>query len=131
MARILTSRSGRRCASGSTQASHADFAAAEAPGAGGRRAAGLTLRPRNGRARPGRWRAGVSFTPTPLAEASAGLPINGLVWMGDAAFMRGQIRQKAGRWLRAACKLKIGGLDFAAELAAAGRNPGRSRCPPS
>ncbi len=46
----------------------------------------------------------------------AGLPINGLVWMGDAAFMRQQIEEKLAAGYRC-LKLKIGGLDFATELA--------------
>ncbi|QKG55667.1 o-succinylbenzoate synthase [Hymenobacter sp. BRD128] len=46
----------------------------------------------------------------------AGLPINGLVWMGDAAFMREQIRQKLAAGY-ACLKVKIGSLDWATELA--------------
>jgi o-succinylbenzoate synthase len=45
----------------------------------------------------------------------AGLPINGLVWMGDAAFMREQIRQKLAAGY-ACLKVKIGSLDWATEL---------------
>ncbi len=45
----------------------------------------------------------------------APLPINGLVWMGDAAFMREQISQKLAAGY-SCLKLKIGGLDFATEL---------------
>ena len=55
-----------------------------------------------------------------FSEYRAGIPINGLIWMGDAAFMQEQIEQK----LRAgySClKLKIGGLDFASELAILGQ----------
>ncbi len=44
------------------------------------------------------------------------LPINGLVWMGDVGFMRDQIRQKLEAGY-SCLKLKIGALDFAAELA--------------
>ena len=44
------------------------------------------------------------------------LPINGLVWMGDVGFMREQIREKLAAGY-ACLKLKIGALDFAAELA--------------
>ncbi|TPG66574.1 o-succinylbenzoate synthase [Hymenobacter nivis] len=50
-----------------------------------------------------------------FAEGRAGLPINGLVWMGDAAFMRRQIEEKLAAGYRC-LKLKIGGLDFATEL---------------
>ena len=44
------------------------------------------------------------------------LPINGLVWMGDAAFMREQIQQKLEAGY-SCLKLKIGSLDFDTELA--------------
>ncbi|GAC1367657.1 MAG: o-succinylbenzoate synthase [Hymenobacter sp.] len=50
-----------------------------------------------------------------FSQGRAALPINGLVWMGDAAFMREQIRQKLAAGYRC-LKLKIGGLDFATEL---------------
>jgi O-succinylbenzoate synthase len=50
-----------------------------------------------------------------FSQGDAGLPINGLVWMGDAAFMREQIRQKLAAGY-ACLKVKIGSLDFAAEL---------------
>jgi o-succinylbenzoate synthase len=51
-----------------------------------------------------------------FSQGKAGLPINGLVWMGDAAFMREQIRQKLAAGY-ACLKVKIGSLDFATELA--------------
>lgn len=51
-----------------------------------------------------------------FSEGRAGIPINGLVWMGDAGFMRAQIRQKLAAGY-SCLKLKIGSLDFAAELA--------------
>jgi O-succinylbenzoate synthase len=51
-----------------------------------------------------------------FSQGQAGLPINGLVWMGDAAFMRAQIRQKLAAGY-ACLKVKIGSLDFATELA--------------
>jgi len=51
-----------------------------------------------------------------FSQGEAGLPINGLVWMGDAAFMREQIRQKLAAGY-ACLKVKIGSLDFATELA--------------
>jgi O-succinylbenzoate synthase len=50
-----------------------------------------------------------------FSQGRAGLPINGLVWMGDAAFMREQIRQKLAAGY-ACLKVKIGSLDFATEL---------------
>ena len=51
-----------------------------------------------------------------FSQGQAGLPINGLVWMGDAPFMRAQIRQKLAAGY-ACLKVKIGSLDFATELA--------------
>ena len=51
-----------------------------------------------------------------FSEGQAGIPINGLVWMGDAGFMREQIRQKLAAGY-SCLKLKIGSLDFATELA--------------
>ncbi|RZK61036.1 MAG: o-succinylbenzoate synthase [Hymenobacter sp.] len=51
-----------------------------------------------------------------FAQGQASIPINGLVWMGDAAFMRAQIRQKLAAGY-SCLKLKIGSLDFATELA--------------
>lgn len=50
-----------------------------------------------------------------FSRGRAALPINGLVWMGDAAFMREQIQQKLAAGY-SCLKLKIGGLDFATEL---------------
>jgi O-succinylbenzoate synthase len=50
-----------------------------------------------------------------FSQGEAGLPINGLVWMGDAAFMREQIRQKLAAGY-GCLKVKIGSLDFATEL---------------
>ena len=51
-----------------------------------------------------------------FSQGRADLPINGLVWMGDAPFMRAQIRQKLAAGY-SCLKLKIGSLDFATELA--------------
>ena len=51
-----------------------------------------------------------------FATGRAALPINGLVWMGDAAFMREQIQQKLAAGY-SCLKLKIGSLDFETELA--------------
>ena len=45
--------------------------------------------------------------PSQFTESKAGIPINGLIWMGDAAFMKTQIREKLDR--KFSClKLKIG-----------------------
>ncbi|PJJ61119.1 o-succinylbenzoate synthase [Hymenobacter chitinivorans] len=52
---------------------------------------------------------------TPFSRGQAGIPINGLVWMGDAAFMREQIQKKLADGY-SCLKLKIGGIDFATEL---------------
>lgn len=49
-----------------------------------------------------------------FARAEAGIPINGLVWMGDQAFMEQQITQKLSEGYTC-LKLKIGGLDFNVE----------------
>ena len=51
-----------------------------------------------------------------FSQGTATLPINGLVWMGDAAFMREQIQEKLAAGY-SCLKLKIGSLDFATELA--------------
>lgn len=53
---------------------------------------------------------------TGFSRGEDGIPINGLVWMGDAAFMREQIEKKLTEGY-SCLKLKIGGLDFATELA--------------
>ena len=52
--------------------------------------------------------------PTAFLEGRP-IPINGLIWMGDAAFMEEQIAQKLAEGYRC-LKLKIGALDFEAEL---------------
>jgi o-succinylbenzoate synthase len=51
-----------------------------------------------------------------FGRGQAGIPINGLVWMGDAAFMREQIKQKLAAGY-SCLKVKIGSLDFGTELA--------------
>ena len=53
--------------------------------------------------------------PSNLTDHKNGIPINGLIWMGEAAFMREQIRQKLKDGFRC-IKMKIGALDFAQEL---------------
>lgn len=52
---------------------------------------------------------------TPFSRGEAALPINGLIWMGDAGFMREQIARKLAEGY-SCLKLKIGALDFATEL---------------
>ncbi|WP_400190286.1 o-succinylbenzoate synthase [Hymenobacter sp. B81] len=51
-----------------------------------------------------------------FSRGEQGLPINGLVWMGEADFMQEQIQQKLAEGYRC-LKLKIGGLDFDTECA--------------
>ena len=52
---------------------------------------------------------------SPFSEGKAGIPINGLVWMGDKAFMQKQIGEKIAAGYRC-IKLKVGALDFDTEL---------------
>lgn len=50
-----------------------------------------------------------------FSEGKAGIPINGLVWMGDKTFMQQQIREKINTGYRC-IKLKVGALNFDTEL---------------
>jgi len=50
-----------------------------------------------------------------FAKGSAAIPINGLIWMGTADFMREQIEQKLQQGY-SCLKLKIGAIDFETEL---------------
>lgn len=50
-----------------------------------------------------------------FSTGKAGIPINGLVWMGDKAFMQKQIREKIDADYRC-IKLKVGAIDFETEL---------------
>ncbi|SFF89733.1 o-succinylbenzoate synthase [Pontibacter chinhatensis] len=50
-----------------------------------------------------------------FSRGEKGIPINGLVWMGDRAFMQQQIEQKLNDGYTC-LKLKIGSLDFKTEL---------------
>ncbi len=52
---------------------------------------------------------------TEFSKGTAGILINGLVWMGDKAFMQKQIREKIAAGYRC-IKLKVGALDFETEL---------------
>jgi len=52
---------------------------------------------------------------TEFSKGAAGILINGLVWMGDKAFMQKQIREKITAGYRC-IKLKVGALDFETEL---------------
>ena len=53
---------------------------------------------------------------TPFSRGEQGIPINGLVWMGTFEEMRQRIEQKLQQGFRC-IKLKIGAIDFDAELA--------------
>jgi len=55
------------------------------------------------------------FGNTDFTSGSVGIPINGLVWMGDKAFMKKQIKQKIEAGYRC-IKLKIGAINFEDEL---------------
>ncbi len=53
--------------------------------------------------------------PSAFTEGREGIPINGLIWMGDTGFMKRQIREKLEAGFRC-IKLKIGAIDFEKEL---------------
>lgn len=53
--------------------------------------------------------------PSEFIKGKASIPINGLIWMGDAAFMKQQIQAKLSEGFRC-LKLKIGAIDFQTEL---------------
>ncbi len=53
--------------------------------------------------------------PSEFTESLKSIPINGLVWMGDEAFMKEQIEEKIAAGF-SCIKLKIGALDFDKEL---------------
>lgn len=53
--------------------------------------------------------------PSTFTEGKRGIPINGLVWMGDKAFMQKQIREKIAAGFHC-IKLKVGAIDFDTEL---------------
>ena len=52
---------------------------------------------------------------TDFTRGKTGIPINGLVWMGDKDFMFKQIKEKIEQGYRC-IKLKIGSIDFETEL---------------
>ncbi|NDV67409.1 o-succinylbenzoate synthase [Dysgonomonas sp. 25] len=52
---------------------------------------------------------------TPFTRGEAGIPINGLIWMGEYTFMLEQIEQKMQQGFQC-IKLKIGAIDFEKEL---------------
>lgn len=53
--------------------------------------------------------------PTPWSRGQAGIPINGLVWMGDKATMAARIAEKIEQGFRI-IKLKIGGIALDEEI---------------
>ena len=53
--------------------------------------------------------------PSPFTKGEKGIPINGLVWMGDRDFMEKQIKEKISAGYHC-IKLKIGANDFETEL---------------
>ncbi|MBL4663311.1 MAG: o-succinylbenzoate synthase [Flavobacteriaceae bacterium] len=53
--------------------------------------------------------------PSSFSKGEASIPINGLVWMGDKAFMKKQIYEKLKMGFRC-IKMKIGSIDFKTEL---------------
>ena len=50
-----------------------------------------------------------------FSRGEVGIPINGLIWMGDKEFMKEQISEKLKSGF-SCIKMKIGALDFATEL---------------
>ncbi len=54
--------------------------------------------------------------PSAFTQGAATMPINGLIWMGDVAFMKKQVVQKLEQGF-GVLKMKIGAIAFAEELA--------------
>ncbi len=55
------------------------------------------------------------LNPSAFTEGNAAIDINGLIWMGDAAFMKSQIKDKLEAGF-SCIKMKIGAIDFETEL---------------
>ena len=53
--------------------------------------------------------------PSVFTEGKKGIPINGLIWMGEENYMQQQIQEKIDAGFHC-IKLKIGGIDFEQEL---------------
>ncbi|NOR87619.1 MAG: o-succinylbenzoate synthase [Bacteroidales bacterium] len=53
--------------------------------------------------------------PSDFTKGDKGIPINGLIWMGDYSFMKTQIKQKLDAGFRC-LKMKIGAINFETEL---------------
>ncbi len=56
-----------------------------------------------------------TIVPSSFSEGKTGIPINGLIWMGDEAFMRAQLEEKIAQGYTC-IKLKIGAIDFNKEI---------------
>ena len=57
----------------------------------------------------------LQFWHTPFSKGKEGIPINGLIWMGDYKYMLEQVEEKMKEGFRCV-KLKIGAIDFDREL---------------
>lgn len=57
-----------------------------------------------------------ALSSTPFARGEEGIPINGLVWMGDYDTMARRLEQKLGQGFTCV-KIKIGAIDFTDEIA--------------
>lgn len=53
--------------------------------------------------------------PSDFTKKNSPIPINGLVWMGDASFMKQQIKEKLKTGF-SCIKMKIGAIDFISEI---------------
>lgn len=56
-----------------------------------------------------------SYFSTRFTQGEEGIPINGLIWMGEKSFMKEQIRAKIDQGFKC-IKLKIGAINFAEEI---------------
>jgi len=54
--------------------------------------------------------------PSEFTSGEVQIPVNGLIWMGDATFMKAQIKEKLQQGFHC-IKMKIGAIDFASEIA--------------
>ena len=57
-----------------------------------------------------------ALSDTPFARGEEGIPINGLVWMGDFETMAARLEQKLAQGF-SCVKIKIGAIDFSDEMA--------------
>ena len=53
--------------------------------------------------------------PSPFSKGEEGIPVNGLIWMGDKAFMKKQISEKIDQGFQC-LKIKVGAIDFNTEI---------------